>query len=211
MAKFYRPGRWSDAQIEEEHRFAAELMAAEIPAVAPLVLNGQTLHHFGGFSFAVSPRRGGRRPELDDFEVLEWIGRFLARIHSVGAAAPFVQRPALDVASFGHEPRDWLMGHRMVAPEVQTAWSAARAEALALIESHPVLRDRVRRPTKTASGASACTATATPATSCGHPKASPVPDRTLWIWTTREPARRCRTSGCCSAATGASRTSSSAL
>jgi Ser/Thr protein kinase RdoA (MazF antagonist) len=140
VAKFYRPGRWSDAQIAEEHAFAAELVAAEIPAVPPLAVNGQTLHHFGGFGFAVSPRRGGRRPELDDFEVLEWIGRFLARIHSVGAARPFVERPALDVAGFGHEPRDWLIEHRMVAPEVQTAWSAALGEALALIEVHPVLR-----------------------------------------------------------------------
>ncbi len=140
VAKFYRPDRWSDAQIQEEHDFAAELVAAEIPAVPPLAVNGRTLHHFGGFAFALSPRRGGRRPELDDFEVLEWIGRFLARIHSVGAVRPFLTRPALDVASFGHEPRDWLLQHRMVAPEVQTAWERALAEALALIEAHPVLR-----------------------------------------------------------------------
>jgi Ser/Thr protein kinase RdoA (MazF antagonist) len=140
VAKFYRPERWSDAQIAEEHAFAAELAEAEIPAVGPLVVNGQTLHHFGGFAFAVSPRRGGRRPELDDFEVLEWIGRFLARIHSVGAARPFACRPALDGASFGYEPRDWLMQHRAVAPEVQTAWSEALQEALALIDAHPALR-----------------------------------------------------------------------
>jgi len=140
VAKFYRPGRWSDAQIAEEHAFAAELVAAEIPAVPPLAVNGQTLHHFGGFAFAVSPRRGGRRPELEQFEVLEWIGRFLARLHSVGAARAFVARPALGVANFGHEPRDWLIEHHMVAPEVRTAWSAALCEALALIEAHPVLR-----------------------------------------------------------------------
>ena len=100
VAKFYRPQRWSDAQILEEHQFAAELMAFEVPAIGPLVLpdaaNGQTLHHFGGFAFSVSPRRGGRAPELDDGEVLEWIGRFLARIHAVGAKRPFVHRPALD-------------------------------------------------------------------------------------------------------------------
>ncbi|HAX19483.1 MAG TPA: serine/threonine protein kinase [Hydrogenophaga sp.] len=140
VAKFYRPERWSDAQIAEEHAFAAELVAAEIPAVPPLVVNGQTLHHFGGFAFAVSQRRGGRRPELDDFEVLEWIGRFLARIHAVGAVRPFVARPALDVAGFGHEPRDWLLQHHAIAPEVQTAWTAALEEALTLIETHPVLR-----------------------------------------------------------------------
>lgn len=140
VAKFYRPDRWSDAQIAEEHAFAEELVAAEIPAVPPLRLNGQTLHHFGGFAFSVSPRRGGRRPELDDFDVLEWIGRFLARIHSVGAARPFTERPALNAASFAHEPRDWLLDHAAIAPEVRTAWSAALEEALALIEAHPALR-----------------------------------------------------------------------
>ncbi|MGE0098139.1 MAG: serine/threonine protein kinase [Hydrogenophaga sp.] len=140
VVKFYRPDRWSDAQIAEEHTFAEELVAAEIPAVPPLRLHGQTLHHFGGFAFSVSPRRGGRRPELDNFEVLEWIGRFLARIHSVGAGQPFAERPALDAASFAREPRDWLLEHSAVAPEVRTAWAVALEEALALIEAHPTLR-----------------------------------------------------------------------
>ena len=117
VAKFYRPGRWSDAQIAEEHAFATELVAADIPVVPPLAMDGQTLHHFAGFAFAVSPRRGGRRPELEQFDVLEWIGRFLARIHTVGAARPFAARPALDLAGFGHEPRDWLLEHRMVRSE----------------------------------------------------------------------------------------------
>ena len=143
VVKFYRPDRWSPAQIAEEHAFAMELQAAEIPVVAPLLVQGQTLHHFGGFAFAVSPRRGGRRPELEDFEVLEWIGRFLGRIHTVGAAAPFAHRPPLDAAHFAHEPRDWLMAHQMVAPEVRTAWASALAEALAIIESHPVLSSAV--------------------------------------------------------------------
>lgn len=139
VAKFYRPGRWSDAQITEEHDFAEALQAAEIPVVPPLRVNGQTLHHFGGFAFSVSERRGGRRPELDDGEVLEWIGRFLARIHTVGAARPFVHRPALDVANFAYEPRDWLMQHDAVAAEVRSAWASTLAEALAIIESHPLL------------------------------------------------------------------------
>ena len=97
VVKFYRPKRWSEAQVLEEHAFSAELMAAEIPVIGPLTLNGSTLHQFGGFSFSVSPSRGGRPPELDDPEVLEWIGRFLARIHTVGAAQPFADRPALDL------------------------------------------------------------------------------------------------------------------
>ncbi|OPF65203.1 serine/threonine protein kinase [Hydrogenophaga sp. H7] len=140
VLKFYRPGRWSEAQILEEHAFAAELAAADVPVVAPLVIDGRTLHRHGGFLFSVSPRRGGRRPELEDFEVLEWTGRFLARLHTVGAARPFVHRPALDAASFGHEPRDWLLTHEAVAPEVRTAWRQALDEALQIIESHPALR-----------------------------------------------------------------------
>jgi Ser/Thr protein kinase RdoA (MazF antagonist) len=133
VAKFYRPGRWSDAQIGEEHEFSAELVAGEVPAVAPLVIEGRTLHHFGGFAFSVSPRRGGRAPELDDGEVLEWIGRFLARIHIVGARKPFATRPTLDVKTFGEDSRDWLIEHDMIPLDVQSAWLARCNEALAMI------------------------------------------------------------------------------
>ena len=133
VAKFYRPGRWSQAQILEEHAFTAELMAAEVPAVGPLVLEGRTLHHHAGFDFSVSPRRGGRAPELDDAEVLEWIGRFLGRIHAVGAAGAFKQRPALDPETFGQEPRDWLLGHDMIPLDVQSAWEKRCDEALGII------------------------------------------------------------------------------
>jgi Ser/Thr protein kinase RdoA (MazF antagonist) len=133
VAKFYRPERWSDAQILEEHSFAAELAAAEIPLAAPIALYGQTLHHAHGFRYSISPRKGGRRPELDELDTLEWIGRFLARIHTVGAAKPFVERPALNVHTFGTEPHDWLMQHQMVAPEVGSAWEEAYQEAIGLV------------------------------------------------------------------------------
>ena len=139
VAKFYRPERWSHAQILEEHNFAQELMDAEIPVIGPLHLNGATLHPFGGFDFSVSPRRGGRPPELDDGEVLEWIGRFLARIHSVGAKKPFAVRPTLNLATFAQEPKDWLLAHDMVPLDVQSAWSRACDEAMALIAQHPAL------------------------------------------------------------------------
>jgi Ser/Thr protein kinase RdoA (MazF antagonist) len=138
VAKFYRPGRWSDAQILEEHAFAAELVEGEVPAVAPLVVSGATLHHFGGFAFSVSPRRGGRMPELDDAEVLEWIGRFLARIHLVGGKKRFETRPALDLRSFGEESRDWLIANDMVPLDVQSQWLARCNEALAIIADTPL-------------------------------------------------------------------------
>ena len=139
VAKFYRPQRWSEAQILEEHAFSAELMAGEIPVVGPLVLNGTTLNHFGGFAFSVSPSRGGRPPELDDPDVLEWIGRFLARIHTVGAARPFASRPALDLQSFGVDSREWLLSHDKVPLDVQSAWAKVSQDALDLIANNSSL------------------------------------------------------------------------
>jgi Ser/Thr protein kinase RdoA (MazF antagonist) len=139
VAKFYRPERWSEAQILEEHAFSKELMDAEIPVVGPLLLNDSTLHHFGGFAFSVSPSRGGRPPELDDPDVLEWIGRFLARIHTVGAAKPFTSRPALDLQSFGIDSREWLLSHDQVPLDVQSAWAKVSQDAIDLIASYACL------------------------------------------------------------------------
>ena len=85
VAKFYRPARWTDAQILEEHAFVAELVASEIPAVAPIGIAGRTLHEFAGFRFAVFPRRGGRAPELEQRATLAHLGRYIARLHTVGA------------------------------------------------------------------------------------------------------------------------------
>ena len=125
VAKFYRPGRWSDAQILEEHAFVRELAEREIPAVAPLELDGATLRAHAGFRFAAYPRRGGRTPELEDRETLTWLGRYLGRIHATGAARAFEARPALDPQSFGREPRDWLLAHEFVPADLREAWRAS--------------------------------------------------------------------------------------
>ena len=125
VVKFYRPNRWSDAQILEEHAFAAELMAAEIPVVGALVLNGRTLNDFGGFGFSVSPSRGGRRPELESMDVLAWIGRFLARIHTVGSAKPFQHRPALSLQTFGMASRDVLLANDYLPLDMASRWHKA--------------------------------------------------------------------------------------
>jgi len=152
VAKFYRPARWSDAQILEEHAFVAELAAREIPVVAPLRLaaaavgaggavslageaGAATLASFDGYRFAVYPRRGGRAPELDDPDTLEWIGRFVGRIHAVGAIAPFAHRPTLDLATFGEEPRDWLLAHALVPDGLLPAWREIVAQALAAVRA----------------------------------------------------------------------------
>lgn len=130
VAKFYRPGRWSDEQILEEHSFARVLAEREIPVVAALEIGGTTLHHYGGFRFSLYPRRGGRAPELEDRSTLEWLGRFIGRIHAVGATKPFEHRPELDVQSFGTASRDWLLAHDFVPPDLRQAWSGAAALAI---------------------------------------------------------------------------------
>jgi len=131
VAKFYRPARWTDAQILEEHAFSSELAEREIPVVAPMTLaGGSTLAAFGGFRFAVYPKHGGRAPELEDRSTLEWLGRFIGRIHAVGGIEPFRERLALDVASFGEEPREYLLAHDFVPTDLLPAWTSTIAQAL---------------------------------------------------------------------------------
>jgi Ser/Thr protein kinase RdoA (MazF antagonist) len=148
VAKFYRPARWSDAQILEEHAFAAELEEHEVPLAAPWPLSvdarslhaerltslGTTLASFatdaGAYRFAV-----GRAPEVENPEVLEWIGRFIGRIHAVGAAGRFAHRLTLSPASLGHEPRGWLLAHDIVPPDALPAWRGMVDAALERVDA----------------------------------------------------------------------------
>jgi Ser/Thr protein kinase RdoA (MazF antagonist) len=144
VAKFYRPSRWSNAQIAEEHRFAIELAEAELPVVPPLPLQAggsvtvdpatPTLGHSGDFRFAVSDRRAGRAPELELPDTLAWIGRLLARLHRVGQREPFLHRRTLDPQSFGHRPRQRLIELGFVDSEVNRNWVDASAAALAAVD-----------------------------------------------------------------------------
>ena len=130
VAKFYRPERWSDAAILEEHGFVQELVEREIPVVPALTLNGATLHTFNGFKFAVFPRRGGRAPELDDPATLEWTGRFIGRIHAVGALGTYSARPAITPETFGREPRNYLLANDFIPPELLAAYTSVIDQAL---------------------------------------------------------------------------------
>ncbi|MBW8906043.1 MAG: serine/threonine protein kinase [Betaproteobacteria bacterium] len=129
VAKFYRPGRWTDAQIDEEHAFAHELAEREIPVVAPISSTKTATDPV--FRVAVYPRRGGRTPELEDPNTLEWIGRFIGRIHAVGATRPFKVREALTQKSFGQEPRAFLLASGLIPSDLLEAWKAVTAQALA--------------------------------------------------------------------------------
>ena len=130
VVKFYRTARWSDEAILEEHAFTLELAAREIPVVAPLRLRGSTLHHFEDLRLAVYPRRGGRAPELEDPQVLEWLGRFMGRIHAVGALAPFAARPTLDVDSFGEASVDFILDSERIPEQLEQTWCSVAEQAL---------------------------------------------------------------------------------
>jgi Ser/Thr protein kinase RdoA (MazF antagonist) len=147
VAKFYRPDRWSDAAILEEHAFSLALAADEIPVVAPLAdARGETLHHHEGFRLALFPRQGGRWPDLDNPERLQWVGRFLGRIHQLGAARPFAHRPSTDPATLGREPADRLADSPLLPPEHRSRYRAlsdtliARCEAIFAEVGPSVLR-----------------------------------------------------------------------
>ncbi len=131
VVKFYRPERWTNEAILEEHAFVQELAEREIPVVPALVLGGETLHTFEGFRFAVFPKHGGRAPEFDDRNTLEWMGRFLGRIHAIGALKPFQHRPTLDIASFGVEPLDFLLTNNFIPADLDAAYRSVAEQALA--------------------------------------------------------------------------------
>jgi len=130
IAKFYRDARWTDEEILEEHTFVDALADREIPVVPPLVISGRTLHLFEGFRFAVFNKQGGRAPELDDRDTLEWIGRFIGRIHAVGALASYAHRPALNLQSFGVEPSNYLLSHDFIPDELVEVYRGVVKQAL---------------------------------------------------------------------------------
>lgn len=134
IAKFYRPGRWSDAAILEEHAFALQLQEAEISAVTPMQIDGQTLFEFDGYRFALFPRQGGHPPNLENEDDLEVLARTLARMHAFGATTPFEHRRDLSVAILGHESREFLLAHDFVTPDVRSAYESTTEHLLTRIE-----------------------------------------------------------------------------
>lgn len=130
IAKFYRPGRWSDEAIAEEHQFVAALAEREIPAVAPLVIDGASLHQHQGYRFSLTPRCGGRDPELEDLDILTRIGRLLGRIHALGASQPFQHRPTLDLQHFGRQPSQFLLENGWIPAELERSYRSVLEHAL---------------------------------------------------------------------------------
>jgi Ser/Thr protein kinase RdoA (MazF antagonist) len=131
IAKFYRPHRWSDEAIGEEHDFARELVESEIPIVAPIAdEQGHTLRRHGPFRFALFPRAGGRAPETGDLDQLEIMGRMLGRIHAVGSTRDFVHRPTLDVDTFGVDAYNFVLGCGMLPTDLETPYRSLAEDLL---------------------------------------------------------------------------------
>ena len=134
VLKFYRPGRWSDAQILEEHAFTAELAEAELPVAVPIERNGETLFRLSGFRFAAFPCLAGRAPELDAPGARELLGRTLARMHQVGARRPFERRPAIGIERLGREARRIVLGSRLLPAALQERYERLSGMLLERIE-----------------------------------------------------------------------------
>jgi Ser/Thr protein kinase RdoA (MazF antagonist) len=131
VAKFYRPGRWSDAAIQEEHDFADELAARDVPIVAPLRHEGHSLHRHGDFRFAVYPRVAGRPPELDDMDLLRQVGRLVGRLHLCGELARFAHRPRISPDRLGETSRRYLLEHDFIPGHVAEAYETLSRDVLA--------------------------------------------------------------------------------
>jgi Ser/Thr protein kinase RdoA (MazF antagonist) len=123
VAKFYRPGRWSDEQILEEHRFTGELSEHEIPVITPLVQENATLFSHDHFRFALYPRQGGRPPELDSPDHLSQLGRYIGRIHSVGQSGSFAYRPDISINEFADASRQYLLENDFIPLELKESYS----------------------------------------------------------------------------------------
>ncbi|WP_440054316.1 serine/threonine protein kinase [Pseudoalteromonas sp. T1lg65] len=122
VVKFYRPERWTDEQILEEHAFAIDAMHGEVPVVAPLEIAGKTLHHFNGYRFTLFPSVGGRQFELDNLDHLEIFGRYLGRLHSIAKQQAFVHRPILDTDNFLYKSQQTIIDSQLVPNHLHTAF-----------------------------------------------------------------------------------------
>mgnify|MGYP000090170337 CR=1 FL=1 len=134
IAKFYRPNRWTDAAILEEHQFADDCVEQEIPLIAPLTFNQVTLHRFNGFRFSLYKRYGGHAPNLDNPEHLEWLGRFIGRLHAVGSRFPFQHRLTLTPATFGHAGLKFLLENNFIPDEIKHNYQLAAQQVLEIVD-----------------------------------------------------------------------------
>ena len=135
IAKFYRPNRWTNEQIQEEHEFCFELADAELPVVAPIrKSNGESIFSYGDFRFSLFPRKGGRAPELDNDDNLYVLGRFLGRMHLIGGSEEFKFRPAINSNTYGHESVKFISEH-FIPVELKQAYDSLAQDLLQRVDT----------------------------------------------------------------------------
>ncbi len=135
ITKFYRPNRWSDLAIAEEHQFAFELIEQEIPVVAPIKIDGVSLFQHQGYRFSIFPLRGGRWPDLEVRDDLNWMGRFIARIHNVGKTSSFEHRHQIEIKRMGFEPAAYLQEHKFIPDYLQEAYQTLTDDLLKEVQA----------------------------------------------------------------------------
>ncbi|KEA50258.1 serine/threonine protein kinase [Mangrovibacter sp. MFB070] len=136
VVKFYRPHRWSDAQIEEEHQFTLSLQGEGIPVVAPVLFSGQSLMLHEGFRYAVFPSAGGRQYENDNPDQMESVGYSLGRIHQIGRKAPFIHRPSFDLHTWLAEPFEQYLQAKLIPASLKDAFLAAARDLSDAVTAH---------------------------------------------------------------------------
>ncbi len=135
IAKFYRPGRWSNLALHEEHAFAQQLVAQEIPVVAPIIKDGESLFEHEGYRFAVYPLRGGRWPDLESRDDLNWMGRFIARIHNVGRSSVFHHRHKIEIKRMGNDSASYLQESGFIPDYLEQAYQTLVADLIIEIQA----------------------------------------------------------------------------
>lgn len=134
IVKFYRPARWSEAAIREEHQFLEECLKNGVAVVPALKQkNGDTLSDQHGLWCAIFPKARGRIPQEFNFDELTSLGRVIARLHNVGSLKPAKHRAVLDVESFGRPALDAIS--RLVNPDIWDRYADAAEGILEYLES----------------------------------------------------------------------------
>jgi Ser/Thr protein kinase RdoA (MazF antagonist) len=134
IAKFYRPARWTDEMIREEQQFTLELADADLPVVAPITINNETIFNFEGYRFSLYPRFGGYAPELDNPDHLLQLGRILAQLHNIGETKPFVERPTISIEDFAIKPIKYITENNFIPKDLEIAYSTLTEDLVSRIK-----------------------------------------------------------------------------
>lgn len=136
IAKFYRPNRWSDATILQEHQFCLTAKQDELPVIAPIQINGETLFASHGFRLALFPKQGGHSGQVEQADEFEQLGRLLARLHQTANTLSFDQRPVMTPTTFARNSRDYLLDNQLIDPAMADSYASISAQVCDVLDEH---------------------------------------------------------------------------